>query len=320
GTGQQLDTLRLDLEIRGFDSLPVDLDPAAFDIELGLTPGAAHLLGKAFGQAGRFGHVNSGGEKSERAAAEKRTLQLAERGWNYFLLMVIWRDGPCVCPLTPLGIFWISPPAFRNAAICAARDWLVSVAGSGLRLADVVLLAIVLSFPLVNRTGHYTDFVGERSIIRSAAHAASAFRGDGANAARAERPAMVFTQRSGAVSCRASIAGGLHMLSRCLRAALGGVALFASSMAFAQIEHYPSEQGRVSVEEIVGGLAFPWSLAFLPDGKRMLVTERPGRLRLLDLDGELSEPLEGVPKVFASAQGGLLDVRLSPDFEQDRLI
>src|SRR5690606_26241935 len=177
GTGQQLDTLRLDLEIRGFDSLPVDLDPAAFDIELGLTPGAAHLLGKAFGQAGRFGHVNSGGGKSERAAAEKRTLQLAERGWNYFLLMVIWRDGPCVCPLTPLGIFWISPPAFRNAAICAARDWLVSLAGSGLRLADEVLLAIVLSFPLVNRTGHYTDFVGERSIIRSAAHAASAFGG-----------------------------------------------------------------------------------------------------------------------------------------------
>src|SRR5690606_19606932 len=77
----------------------------------------------------------------------------------------------------PLGIFWISPPAFRNAAICAARDWLVSLAGSGLRLADEVLLAIVLSFPLVNRTGHYTDFVGERSIIRSAAHAASAFGG-----------------------------------------------------------------------------------------------------------------------------------------------
>src|SRR5690606_19773070 len=94
----------------------------------------------------------------------------------------------------------------------------------------------------------------------------------GANAAGAERPAMVFTQRSGAVSCRASIAGGLHMLSRCLRATLGGVALFASSMAFAQIEHYPSEQGRVSIEEVVGGLAFPWSLAFLPDGKRMLVT------------------------------------------------
>jgi len=131
---------------------------------------------------------------------------------------------------------------------------------------------------------------------------------------------MVFTQRSGAVSCRASIAGGLHMLSRCLRAALGGVALFASSMAFAQIEHYPSEQGRVSVEEIVGGLAFPWSLSFLPDGKRMLVTERPGRLRLVGLDGKLSEPLEGVPEVFASAQGGLLDVRLSPDFEQDRLV
>ena len=57
----------------------------------------------------------------------------------------------------------------------------------------------------------------------------------------------------------------------------------------------------------------PWGLAFLPDG-RLLVTERPGRVRLIDKDGRLSAPLAGVPKVYASGQGGLLDVQLAPDF------
>jgi aldose sugar dehydrogenase len=67
------------------------------------------------------------------------------------------------------------------------------------------------------------------------------------------------------------------------------------------------------------GLENPWGLAFLPDG-RMLVTERPGRLRLVSRDGELSAPLTGVPKVRTGGQGGLLDVALSPAFAQDRLV
>jgi aldose sugar dehydrogenase len=67
------------------------------------------------------------------------------------------------------------------------------------------------------------------------------------------------------------------------------------------------------------GLEHPWALAFLPDG-RMLVTERPGRLRLVGRDGQLSAPLSGVPVVLARGQGGLLDVALSPGFEQDRLV
>ena len=67
------------------------------------------------------------------------------------------------------------------------------------------------------------------------------------------------------------------------------------------------------------GLQHPWGLAFLPDG-RMLVTERPGRLRLVSRDGQLSEPLAGVPAVLARGQGGLLDVAVSPSFEQDRLV
>lgn len=110
------------------------------------------------------------------------------------------------------------------------------------------------------------------------------------------------------------------MLRQCLQTALCGAGLLVAFSSMAEIEHYPSEKGRVSVEEIAGGLENPWALAFLPGGSQMLVTERPGRLRLVGLDGQVSEPLEGVPEVFARAQGGLLDVRLSPDFEQDRLV
>ena len=63
----------------------------------------------------------------------------------------------------------------------------------------------------------------------------------------------------------------------------------------------------------------PWAMAFLPDGG-ILITERPGNLRLLRIPGGLSAPLKGVPKVAAQGQGGLLDVALSPDFAKDRLV
>jgi len=71
--------------------------------------------------------------------------------------------------------------------------------------------------------------------------------------------------------------------------------------------------------DVARGLEHPWGLAFLPDG-RMLVTERPGRLRLVSKSGELSPPLAGVPQVYARGQGGLLDVALSPTFAQDQLV
>lgn len=66
-------------------------------------------------------------------------------------------------------------------------------------------------------------------------------------------------------------------------------------------------------ETLATGLVNPWGLAFLPDG-RMLVTERPGRMRLVAPDGQLSAPLAGLPAVRAEGQGGLLDVALDPDF------
>ncbi len=73
------------------------------------------------------------------------------------------------------------------------------------------------------------------------------------------------------------------------------------------------------VDTVASGLAHPWALAFLPDG-RMLVTERPGRLRIVDRAGRLSEPLGGVPRVLARGQGGLLDVALDPRFAENRLV
>jgi glucose/arabinose dehydrogenase len=70
---------------------------------------------------------------------------------------------------------------------------------------------------------------------------------------------------------------------------------------------------------VASGLEHPWGLAFLPDG-RMLVTERPGRLRIVAADGTLSAPLAGVPAVWAKGQGGLLDVALDPDFANNHFV
>ncbi|WP_448582690.1 PQQ-dependent sugar dehydrogenase [Thermaurantiacus sp.] len=74
----------------------------------------------------------------------------------------------------------------------------------------------------------------------------------------------------------------------------------------------PAEPG-IRVETVASGLEHPWALAFLPDG-RMLVSERPGRLRFVGRDGRISAPVRGVPSVAAFGQGGLLDVALAPDF------
>ena len=80
-----------------------------------------------------------------------------------------------------------------------------------------------------------------------------------------------------------------------------------------------SEKVRFDVVTLVTGLDHPWALAFLPDGS-MLVTERPGRLRYIDLQGGISEPIAGLPEVFVDGQAGLLDIALSPTFAKDRLV
>lgn len=82
---------------------------------------------------------------------------------------------------------------------------------------------------------------------------------------------------------------------------------------------FNTSAGPVRVETVARGLDHPWSLAFLPDG-RMLVTERPGRMRIVNRDGALSRPVEGVPTVFARSQAGLMDVILARDFAQSGTI
>ena len=73
------------------------------------------------------------------------------------------------------------------------------------------------------------------------------------------------------------------------------------------------------VVSVVQGLANPWAMAFLPGGE-MLVTERPGRLRVVR-NGVLDpSPVEGIPQVWANGQGGLLDVIPHPGFSSNRLI
>lgn len=70
---------------------------------------------------------------------------------------------------------------------------------------------------------------------------------------------------------------------------------------------------------VARGLEFLWALAFLPDG-RMLVTERPGRMRIVTMDGEVGPPLMGLPPVVAYSEGGLLDVVLDPAFADNATI
>jgi aldose sugar dehydrogenase len=75
----------------------------------------------------------------------------------------------------------------------------------------------------------------------------------------------------------------------------------------------------IAVEVVAKGLDNPWGMQFLPDG-RMLVTERPGTMRLVSKDGKLSDPIKGVPKVVDGGQAGLLDVLLATDFETSSII
>lgn len=101
--------------------------------------------------------------------------------------------------------------------------------------------------------------------------------------------------------------------------ALAGVVLSSAAAQAAPGEVVARIGSSAIVRTVAEGLEVPWGMAFLPDG-RMLVSERPGRLRIVHPDGRLSEPLAGVPEVHARGQGGLLDVALDPDFARNRLV
>ncbi|MGH6946609.1 MAG: PQQ-dependent sugar dehydrogenase [Kiloniellales bacterium] len=104
------------------------------------------------------------------------------------------------------------------------------------------------------------------------------------------------------------------------RFAVAAAAVLALTLAApAGAETFESQAGPIEVATVAEGLVHPWGLAFLPDG-RMLVTERPGRLRIVAPDGSLSEPLAGLPEVHVGGQAGLLDVALDPGFAENRTI
>ncbi len=109
---------------------------------------------------------------------------------------------------------------------------------------------------------------------------------------------------------------------RYIMAAIGAVAIAGMVLPVeAAITNAPLQNTKqpFKVETFATRLVHPWGLAFLPDGQ-MLVTERPGRVRVVGKDGRLSDPVRGVPDVVATGQGGLLDIALDPDFAGNRLV
>ncbi|MFS0826858.1 PQQ-dependent sugar dehydrogenase [Pseudomonas phoenicis] len=101
---------------------------------------------------------------------------------------------------------------------------------------------------------------------------------------------------------------------------LTAAALFPLLAQAADQQRLPSEEGELTIDTVAEGLRQPWALAFLPGGKDMLVTERPGNLRIVNADGQVGPAISGVPKVWYEGQGGLLDVVLSPSFPKDRTV
>ncbi len=81
----------------------------------------------------------------------------------------------------------------------------------------------------------------------------------------------------------------------------------------------PGNPTGAKTEVIAKGLVHPWGMQFLPDG-RVILTERPGAIRIVDKSGKVSKPLSGAPQVVAQGQGGMLDIVLAPDFATSRTL
>jgi aldose sugar dehydrogenase len=128
-------------------------------------------------------------------------------------------------------------------------------------------------------------------------------------AARAQQPAMPVI--------RFLNSQFITLLGSAAAAMLVGAFLPWSGSALAQA--FASSAGEIVVETIAQGLEYPWALGFLRND-RMLVTERPGRMRIVTRDGKLSPAITGVPKVFAHGQGGLHDLALDRGYAQNGTI
>ena len=107
------------------------------------------------------------------------------------------------------------------------------------------------------------------------------------------------------------------LMSLAPRIVMLSIALFTHALAQERVAVINSEKHALRVVTLLKGLEYPWSIAFLPDG-RMLVTERLGRLRLVGQDFRLDpKPIAGLPDVLATGQGGLFDVVLHPEYAQN---
>jgi len=93
----------------------------------------------------------------------------------------------------------------------------------------------------------------------------------------------------------------------------------ANLVGIAAAQEVRTERAALRVVTMAQGLDHPWGLAFLPDG-RLLVTERAGRMRIIERDGKVGTPLANVPAVVAQGQGGLLDVLLDRQFATNRTL
>jgi glucose/arabinose dehydrogenase len=108
-------------------------------------------------------------------------------------------------------------------------------------------------------------------------------------------------------------------ISCLLIAACSSGANSAAARASANTGRVVASDATARVTVVAGGLKHPWGMAFLPD-QRALVTEKPGQLRIVTLDGRVGEPIVGVPKVHTEGQAGLLDVAIDPQFATNRYV
>lgn len=129
---------------------------------------------------------------------------------------------------------------------------------------------------------------------------------------------MTRPHRNGGMVARQRPVGPFRRSRRAPLAWAAALALLLAAPAAGQAV-VQTERAAFRITPVAQGLEHPWGLAFLPDG-RMLVTERPGRVRLVGADGALSPPLAGLPPTAARGQGGMLDIALDPDFPRNRRV
>ncbi|SFP90635.1 Glucose/arabinose dehydrogenase, beta-propeller fold [Nitrosomonas cryotolerans] len=105
----------------------------------------------------------------------------------------------------------------------------------------------------------------------------------------------------------------------CIIAFFGDHVFLYKNSHFLSTAQAQSTSTQFQIKILASGLKHPWGMVFMPNGK-MLVTERVGQLRIISQEGQISEPVKGVPAVLHKDQGGLLDVVLDPDFAKNHLI